>query len=211
MNYIYDIVLNFNRDYFEFFQWKKGDKIIHVKKIPAFKVSDSDIMNFKYNNLKVSEDFLNKIFELTLFYNKSNDYKYLCLLSSGNETIGVMFNKDGYLIKRSSLVFDEEDEVNNEVINEENFKIDYLINEYNNVNLLPRIDKDRMEYLSKFISNLDVLEDSNILKYMYYDYFEKEEDNICKIKEIILSELNNNSCNKKKLYDLIKIFKKIRN
>ena len=33
MNYIYDIVLNFNKDYYEFYEWKKSDKVINVKKI----------------------------------------------------------------------------------------------------------------------------------------------------------------------------------
>ena len=30
MDYIYDIVLNFNDDYYEFYEWKQEDKIINI-------------------------------------------------------------------------------------------------------------------------------------------------------------------------------------
>ena len=32
MNFIYDIVLNFNKNYYNFFEWNKKDNIISVKK-----------------------------------------------------------------------------------------------------------------------------------------------------------------------------------
>ena len=31
MDYIYDIVLNFQKDYHDFYEWKSTDKIINVK------------------------------------------------------------------------------------------------------------------------------------------------------------------------------------
>ena len=212
MNYIYDIVLNFNKDYFEFFQWKKGDKIINVKKIPAFKVSETDLRNFKYNIVKVSKDFLEKIYDLTLFYNKmDNNYKYMCLVSNTTETIGLMFDKDGRLIKRSSLVFDEEDEVNEEVYKEDEIVIDYVENTFKEVEFISRIDKERRDYLFKFINNLDIEKDGSILKYIYYDYFEVEEEDALKMKKSILNELNSSISDKNKLYELVKVFKKIKN
>jgi len=212
MNYIYDIVLNFNKDYYEFFQWKKGDKIINVKKIPAFKVNDDDLRSLKYNIVKVSKEFIDRIFDLTLFYNKMDtNYKYMCLVSNTNETIGLMFNNEGRLIKRSSLVFDEEEEVNEEVLNEEILSIDYVENNFKKVEYISRIDKERRDYLFKFINNLDIDRDGSILKYMYYDYFEQEEEDISKIKDLILKELNSNTSDKNKLYDLVKVFRKIKN
>lgn len=212
MNYIYDIVLNFNKDYFEFFQWKKGDKIINVKKIPAFRVSDEDMRNLKYNVVKVSKKFIDMIFELTFFYNKvDNNYKYMCLVSNGNESIGLMFDKDGNLIKRSSLVFDEEEEVNEEVFKEKEIVIDYINNVFRKIEYISRIDRERRDYLFKFINNLDIEKDGSILKYMYYDYFEEEEEDTSKIKDLILKELNSNTSDKNKLYDLVRVFKKIKN
>lgn len=210
MNYIYDVVLNFNRDYFEFFQWRKGDKVINVKKIPVFRVSDEDMNILKYNTVKVSNEFLNKIFELTLFYNRNETYKYTCLISNGNESIGLMFDKEGRLIKKSSMIFDEEEEVNEEVSNQDIMKINYIENIFREIDYISRIDKERKEYLYKFINNLDIMDNANILKYIYYDYFEKEEEDPVVIKKLILNELDNYSCNNK-LYELVRFLKKIKN
>ena len=211
MNYIYDIVLNFNKEYFEFFEWKKTDKIINVKKIPVFRVCDKDMQILKYNKVKLSQDFLEKIYNLTLFYSKMDNYKYSCLVSNTVETIGLMFDKEGNLIKISSLIFDEEDEVNDEVTNEEEFKFNYIENNNVEIEYLSRMDKEKRDYLIKFINKLDVIKDESILKYLFYDYFEKEEDDCSKIKKILLKEINNNNSNKNKLCDLVKVFRKIKN
>lgn len=211
MNYIYDIVLNFNKDYFEFFQWKKGDKIINVKKIPAFKVSDETLKSFKYNVVRVDKEFINKISDLTLFYNKmDNNYKYICLVSNNNETIGLMFDKDGNLIKRSSLVFDEEEEVNEELVKEQDTIIKFLENKLIKIEYVSRVEREKRDYLLKFINNLDIEKDSNILKYIYYDCFEEEEDDVLKIKNVIFKELYNINGNKDKLYGLVNVLKKIK-
>lgn len=209
MNYIYDIVLNFNKDYYEFYEWKKSDKVINVKKIPAFRVDSKDIVNFKYNMVKVDTSFLNKICNLTFFYTKV-DYKYVCLFSDSNETIGVMFDKTGRLIKRSSLVFDEEDEVNEEVYSKDITEINYIENTIVEPECISRLDKEKMEYLYKFINNLDSFKDADILKYIYYDYFEKEIDNPVRIKEELNREIFNLEGNRNKLYELVKILKKVR-
>lgn len=210
MNYIYDIVLNFNKDYYEFFQWKKGDKIINVKKIPAFRVSSEDIRILKYNYVKVNREFLDKIYNVTLFYSK-NDCKYMCLVSDTNESLGLIFDKEGNLLKRSSLVFDEEEEVNEELGREEEIKIEYVYNKFRDVDYVSRLDKEKREYLYKFINGLDCKKNEIVLKYIYYDYFEKEEDDIFLIKKNIIKEINSDSCDKNRLYDLIKVFKKIKN
>lgn len=207
MNYIYDIVLNFNKNYFEFYEWKKSDKIINVKKIPAFKVNSEVLKKFKYNEIIVDKNFLNKIFELTLFYSKCN-YKYMCLLSDTNETIGVMFNSSGELVKRSSLVIDEEDEVNEEVVNNNMMLIGLIKDVKRDVISVSRIDRERKDFLCKFINNLG---SDSVLRYMYYDYFEVEEDDISVIKNKLLLELDNKDADIKRIYNLVRVLKKIKN
>ena len=50
------------------------------------------------------------------------------------------------------------------------------------------------------------------LKYLYYDYFEKEDDNINNIKKSLINEIKYNWNNKlDDLYETVKIFKKIKN
>ena len=42
MNYVYDIYLNLNNVLYDFFDWDKNDKLIHIKKIPIFKIWNKD-------------------------------------------------------------------------------------------------------------------------------------------------------------------------
>lgn len=209
MNYIYDVVLNFNKRYYEFYEWKKKDKLLNVKKIPLFRINSSLMNYFKYNIIKVDMSFINKIYNLTTFYSKY-DNKYMCLLSDSNETIGVMFDKDGNLIKRSSMVFDEQDECNDEVYNEEEININLLVNKNNEYKFISRCDMEKRDYLSKYINNLDIKENSNILKYIYYDYFEQELEDVNEIKKVLINEVNTNNDNNK-LYNLVKFLNKIKN
>ena len=47
MNYIYNIALNFQKNFVDFFEWNLNDNIIYINKIPIFKVS-----NYDFNNIK---------------------------------------------------------------------------------------------------------------------------------------------------------------
>lgn len=208
MQYIYDIVLNFNYLYYDFYEWKKSDKVVNVKKIPAFRVNSSFIHDFKYNDIVVNKDFVNSICDLATFY-KNNFYKYICLFTDGNESIGVMFNKEGKLIKRSSLMLSEEDEVNDELSFFDVSDISYIVNSFNDVLMISRIDKEKREYLYKYISKLDIKDDCSVLKYIYYDFFEEECENIEVGKEELLKAIYIDDNNK--LYDVVKMFKEIKN
>lgn len=209
MNYIYDVVLNFNKFYYEFYEWKKNDKLLNVKKIPLFRIN-SNLMNcFKYNIIKVDDNFIDKIYNLATFYSKF-DNKYICLLSDSNETIGVMFEKDGNLIKRSSMVLDEQDECNDEVYKEEEININLVINKNNEYKFISRCDVEKRDYLNKYINNLDVNNNIYILKYIYYDYFEQELNNVNEMKKVLINEVNTNNDNNK-LYNLVKFLNKIKN
>ena len=51
MNYIYDIVLNFQDNYYQFFEWSRTDKIKNISKISIYHVTDQDLLNLKYNQV----------------------------------------------------------------------------------------------------------------------------------------------------------------
>lgn len=208
MNFIYDIVLNFNKEYYNFFEWNKKDNIINIKKIPLFMVSNSIFNNMKYDIVKVSSDFINMIKDKTYIYSKKESI-ISCLISNGKEVIGVMFDTDGNLIKRSSLLLDEEEEVLDEVYDENVFDIDIVSVKKRKISNINRMQKDKSNYLLKYIKK----ENNTLnLKYLYYDYFEEEEEDIVKIKDRLNYEITNNY-NKKlsKLYDTVQIFNKIKN
>lgn len=208
MNYIYDIVLNFNKDYFYFYEWNKKDSIINIKKIPLFIVSNNTFNKMKYDNVVVSSDFINLIKDKTFTYSK-NKIGNGTLLSNGKEVIGVLFDDMGNLIKRSSLPIDEEEEVLEEINDEEVFNIDIVSSRKNRHDDINRIEREKKAFLNKYIKKENKI---TTLKYLYYDFFEKEEENIFTIKEKLLKEINGNWNSKlNSFYNTVKIFNKISN
>jgi len=209
MNFIYDIVLNFNKDYYNFFEWNKKDNIINIKKIPLFVVENDTFKSMKYDNIVVSKNFIDSIKDKTYTYNRQK-VGPSCLISNGKEVIGLLFNDKGDLVKRSSLLLDEEEEVLDEIYSDEIFNIEIIKFKKNKIDCnTNRIQRDKKDFLIKYINK----ENNEInLKYLYYDYFEKDEDNINIIKDILIHEIKHN-WNKKfdKFYDTVKIFSKIKN
>lgn len=208
MNFIYDIVLNFNRDYYNFFEWDKKDCVVNIKKIPLFIVNNEIFNSMKYDIVTVSKDFIDLIKEKTYTYNRQK-IGNCCLLTNGKEVIGLLFNDKGVLTKRSSLLLDEEEEVLDEIYSDEIFDIEILnIKKRKNDYSINRFQKEKKDFLIRYINK----ENSDInLKYLYYDYFERDEDDANIIKTSLIQEIKNN-WNKKfdKFYETVKIFTKIK-
>lgn len=209
MNFIYDIVLNFNKDYYDFFQWNKKDSIVNIKKIPLFIVSNDIFNSMKYDSVSVKKSFIDSIKDKTYTYNRQK-IGNTCLLSNGKQVIGVLFNDKGYLVKRSSLLLDEEEEVLDEIYNDEIYDIEIINIKKNKIKTnVNRIQKEKKDFLIKYINR-----ESNFinLKYLYYDYFEIDEDDVSIIKCKLIEEIKNN-WNKKfdGFYETVKIFNKINN
>ena len=208
MNFIYDIILNFNSDYYNFFEWNKKDNIISIKKIPVFFIEKNLFNDMKYNKITVDKSFLDVIKDKTFTYSRIK-IGSSCLVTNGKEVIGILFNDKGVLIKRSSLLLDEEEEVLDEISFDSLYSINVIKNKkerYDNIN---RIEKEKKNFLIKFINK-----ENNVtnLKYLYYDYFEKDEEDSNVIKNSLIKEIKNN-WNKKldSFYETVKMFSKINN
>ena len=208
MNYIYDIVLNFNKEYFSFYEWNKKDSIINVKKIPLFIVDNNTFNIMKYDKVTVDISFINLIKDKTYLYSK-NKIGNAILISNTKEVIGVLFDNSGNLIKRSSLLIDEEEEVLDEIDNDDIYNINIISNKKIKREEINRSEREKKTLLNKYIKK-----ENNItnLKYLYYDYFEKDEDNINTIKDNLLEKINGPWSDKlNSFYNTVKIFNKINN
>ena len=207
MNYIYDIILNFNEEFYDFYEWNNNDNVINVRKIPVLKVDENTYVSLRNNKIQVSMETIDSLKKNFSLYNEKIEGNIICLITNGMSAFGVMFNNNGYLIKRSSMLFDEEEEVIDESENIKEVKIDFIKNEKQKSNNISRIVKEKQKFIKDYISSLD---DELTLKYIYYDYFEKEE-NKNNIKEILLSEINSEWNSKlSKLYDLTKLLNKVK-
>lgn len=208
MNFIYDIVLNFNKEFYDFFEWNRKDNVVNVKKIPFFLVDDDTFKIMKYDDVIVDTSFIESINDRTFTYSRCK-IGPSCLITNGKEVMGLLFNGSGVLLKRSSLLLDEEEEVLDEIYSDVVYKIGIVKDRKVKRGTSTRIESEKKEFLIKYINK----EDSDInLKYLYYDYFEKDEDNPKVVKDLLIREIKNNwNKNFNRLYETVKIFSKIKN
>ena len=188
MDYIYDIVLNFQNNYYEFYEWKTSDKIINVKKMLVYKVNNKNYLNLKYNDVILDTKILPK---QTKMY----------LVTNGLEVMGILLDNNGKLIKRSSLLIDESDEVLEEKETLKAFPLKYKKNNLKPHLSLNRTKQEKSQFIQNYFSNIDINKDEYLLKYLYYDIYNKEENNIKKVYKNLI-ELINNDINK--IYNSIK-------
>ena len=178
MNYIYDIILNFQDNYYQVFEWNKKDKIKTISKIVIYHVSNQDLLDLIYNNVIIDKPFLEGLKE----ENKKHK-KIMCLISNGAQTIGLLISDDGTILKRSSLLFEEENEANNFAKTLPLTKITYKKNN----KVLPkqhlRIETEKKDILVEYINKTN---DILTLKYLYYEYFKKECEDESTIKSTLL-------------------------
>ena len=188
MDYIYDIVLNFHENYYEFYEWKSTDKIINVKKIPIYKISTKDYLNIKNNYTTIDKQSLPK-------QNK------MFLITNGIEVMGLLLDNLGKVIKKSSLIFEESDEIieDKDLLKSINikYKIDKIIKNSNT----SRLSKEKSNYIESYLKNIDKEKDEYILKYIYYDIYNEEESDVNKLYNKLL-DLSKED--KNKMYECLK-------
>lgn len=195
MNYIYDILLNFNEIYYDFYEWNISDNIEHIRKIPLFKISKKDLITIKNNYIKINNKFLTKILNKTEVFsnNKVEVKEYAVLFSDGEGVISVLFDINGNSKKYSSLLIDEHSEVLDVVDTMNTIKISYNILNNNIKNeYFTRKDLERLKYIDRQLYNLKKSADSSKLEYLYYECFGECETNKSKIIDKIKLELKDN-------------------
>ena len=180
MKYIYDVDLNFNNDYYDFYEWNSNDKIINAKRIPIYRVSKEDYLSIKYNNVIINNKLPNMI-----------------LITNTLEVMGIII-KEGKVIKRSSLLIDEEDEILDSIKDIKITKIDFKRNNYKKRIIVSRNKREKKKYIDLFFKKIDKNNDEYLLRYIYYDLFNKV-DNIDNIYNTLL-----NNCNIDLLYKELK-------
>lgn len=203
MTYIYDIIINLKKEYYDIFEWNPKDKLINIKRIPLIKVSSNTYTDFQTNRITVTASFLESIKNKTESYTKDK-LTYCSLITTGKQTMCVLFDQHGNLQKKSSLYYDEEEESLENSLSLNISQIEYkktLVN----LEIIPRSIKEKKAYLLRFLSKTT---NQDILNYLYYEYYEKEPHNNIDIKKNLIKELSTKWDPKKdKLYSLLKMTK----
>ncbi len=177
MNYIYDILLNFNFELWEFYEWNPKDNISHIRRISIIKVNDktlSDLINY---DAIVDKKMLERLKDKTEIFSeqKNKIIEYACIFTNNLTAIACLFNKNGKVIGRSSLLIDEEEEALELSERLVTSNIDYQclgpIN-HEHFKTLQEIEK------SKYIqTELNKIKDLDKLSYLYYECFNEKTDN----------------------------------
>lgn len=194
MNYIYDILLDFNNILYDFFDWNEEDKIIHVRKIPLIKVSLNTYNDIKYNKIQLLQNELDKIKNKTEIFDnhKIKNIEYACLISNGIEVFALAFDGNGTSNKYSNLLLDENEEVIEVAQRIEESKLEFKIIDFNKKYFyLTRKDISIMEYIDLEINNLKNNKEYEKIKYLYYELFDEKNDDIKIMIDRIKKEIRN--------------------
>ena len=188
MDYIYDIVLNFQEEYYDFYEWKSTDKIINVNRLPIYKVSNESYLTIKNNYTTIDKSSLPK-------QNK------MFLLTNDIEVMALIVDNTGKVLKKSSLLFEESDDILEDKELIKSIDLKYTINKKNKLPSISRLSQEKTTYLSNYLKNIDPTKDEYLLKYIYYELHQQEESDP---KKIYTSLLDLSKTNPTKLYTSIK-------
>lgn len=209
MSYVYDIVLNFNNDYYEFYEWKSNDILYHIKKISLLLIDSKTYNDIYDNRVLFNKDFLLSIYNKCEYYinRKTETIPYAFLITDSYRVMGIILNDNGKVIKYSSLLLDDEEEILDLCDKLGIVKLDYKIIKKNTKNdFITRSEKNIIKFIKKDLLNDYNKKNINKLKYLYYEYFNKQSDDINVIYEELTRELDKTINNKHyELYNLIKL------
>lgn len=208
MNYIYDILLNFDSMIYDHYEWNLNDNIYHIKKIPIFKVNEniiSDVFNY---NLIINQEFLSKIKNKTeLYLNKgTKQIEYACILCNEEKVIALKLDNKGKITKYSKMLISEELETidNEELISYT--KIEYIKEKKKTKQELKTKEEiKKTEYLKTKLKNSSKEE----LEYLYYELYNKKANNI-EIKTELEKELKIWNEKTNKMYEFYNLITSIR-
>lgn len=207
MTYIYDVILNFNDNLYEFYEWEKNDNYLHVKKINVIRIESKIFNEILDNKVKFNDDVFINIFNKCEYYDKKKvkTFPYVFLLTDTYRTMALMLNEELEVVKYSSLLLDEEEEVN-EISNRlPLIKLEYNIVEKNKISDLTRYEQKVLNYIEKDLHTSYKKKDINKLRYLYYEYFNEENDDLENIYKTLLKTLETYDVKHNNLYKLIKL------
>ena len=209
MTYVYDLVLNFNSFLYEFYEWCKDDIIYHIKRINLIKVDSKTYNTILDNIVAFDDDFILSIFNKCEYYNNRvvTNIPYAFLLTDTYRVIGLLLDNNGKIVKYSSLLLDEEEYVLDLCDKLGNIKLNYkIIKTREKDDFKTRQEVFIIKYIRKDL-NIDYKKkDLNKLKYLYYEYFNKECDDIDYMYQKLIGELDKDINDKHyNLYNLIKV------
>lgn len=212
MKKTYDILVNYQKIAYEFYDWNKTDDVKHIKVIPTFKVSDKCLQDFYNYDLMVDRTFLDMIKDKTEIFIKGLTVKepYACVLFSSYSALSFKFDKQGNVIGKSNLLFDEADDIITAFYSLEETKINYKVTNMEKLNsFYTRYESKMIDDLINYLKQIQKNSNDYETKYIYFECFNKEIDSSKKAYEKLFNSVNKLDFKViEKLKNLMKVLKK---
>lgn len=208
MYYYYDVLLNFTEvpEIYEFYEWEEKDNVEFIKKIPLFRVTTECLKdNLKFQT-KFDSSLVEQIKEKTIVKGSTENNCNTFLLSDAKNALALEINEEGMVVSRSKLLPSDELNLSEVMFTMKESTLHYeKLEKYQMSKTLRQIRE-----IKKLIRNeIDTLyEEKNCskLKYLYYEWLNKNSDNMDDIyKEMTLTLQKEYDDNLKRVYDFIKL------
>lgn len=201
MTYVYDVTLNFNNIFYDFFEWNNTDYLYHIKKIPLIEVDKKIFNDLFLNNVKFIGKSLDMIKDKTEVYGKK-DKRLTCALIKYNNNIFALKFEDNISVEISSILVEEELDIL-EVKTKINNNLEYkIINKRNNITTTRHEVKNKV-FLKNQINNLNLIKDKEKIKYLYFEYFGNMIDNVKDALTKLKEEINKDNTESLKNFFII--------
>lgn len=172
MNYIYDVVLCFNKYNLNisFYEWNNNDSFTYIEKIPIYRITDIGMNEISNHLIKIEKDLLSNIYNKT--YSRDGLINYSLLVTDMNRVVGLKFSEEGLLIEKSDLLIDEEDVVIEEctLLDLDIFNYE-LLDSYSDEIFLTRKEKYIKNSLIDELNYLYNNKKYDEINYLYYEVF----------------------------------------
>ena len=205
MDYYYDILLNFQDAYCMFYEWDENDYLEYIKKIPLYHVDSKTFNDFYLNKVKVSLEFLKEILNKTKL-KQNNSLKYACIISDGKNSLGVEFNDEGILQYKSSLILDDELNINEFMFNISISNITYEVLSKDVKSKYTRQEEKVKNLIRVEIKDIYAKKNYSKLKYIYLEWFRELKCDYEKMYQEMLDKLEGDLTEREyTIYELIKL------
>ncbi|MBR2712670.1 MAG: hypothetical protein IKE73_03065 [Bacilli bacterium] len=213
MNYAYDLTLNFNKKYIDFYEWNKEDNLEYYVKVPIFKITNDTYYDIFYNEISVSKKFLEILKNQTEKYSRNGiiKCKNIAIFTNMGNSIVLKFDDSGNVILKSSISIDEEEDILSFSKVIKYYLLEYKVNNINKIKkvFITRNELDLKNKINKEINKLYETKEYEKLSYIYYELYGERNENNDKVHYKLINLLENNSdkigyindlifCNKKK-------------
>ena len=182
MVYVYDILVNFNDMLYDFYDWKTTDDFYHVRRCPLFKVKTNILGDLTYKKVRIAEEFLSVVKDKTQVFTSKNveTLEYSFIVTDGINSLMVLLDKKGLVIKKSKFLINEEVEISNMSKTMRMTALSY--NVINNNITKNKMLRDENSLVDKILEELKIIKlDEETLLKVYND----KARSVCEVGDVV--------------------------